>query len=73
MHYINGIYTTPINGKRSGDLFQGRYKTILIDRDSYLLDWTSFWTQLFWWVDGVSEVLSGRQNEQAAKEISYGT
>ena len=40
MHYINGSYTTHINRKwkRSGHLFQGRYKAILIDRDSYLLE-----------------------------------
>ena len=40
MHYINGSYTNYINRKRdrSGHLFQGRYKAILIDRDSYLLE-----------------------------------
>jgi len=40
MHYINGSYTNYINIKRrrSGHLFQGRYKSILIDRDSYLLE-----------------------------------
>jgi len=40
MHYINGSYTTHINRKRkrSGHLFQGRYKAILIDQDSYLLE-----------------------------------
>jgi len=40
MHYINGSYTTHINRKRkrSGHLFEGRYKAILIDRDSYLLE-----------------------------------
>jgi putative transposase len=40
MHYINGSYTTYINKKRdrSGHLFQGRYKAILIDRDNYLLE-----------------------------------
>jgi len=40
MHYINGSYTNHINIKkrRSGHLFQGRYKAILIDRDSYLLE-----------------------------------
>jgi len=39
MHFINGPYTTYINvkRKRSGHLFQGRYKAIVIDRDSYLL------------------------------------
>ena len=40
MHYINGSYTNYINRKRnrSGHLFQGRYKAILIDQDSYLLE-----------------------------------
>ena len=40
MHFINGSYTTYINKKRdrSGHLFQGRYKAILIDRDNYLLE-----------------------------------
>ncbi|NVL90057.1 MAG: transposase [Desulfobacterales bacterium] len=40
MHYINGSYTTYINikKKRSGHLFHGRYKAILVDRDSYLLE-----------------------------------
>ncbi|MDO9530020.1 MAG: transposase [Syntrophales bacterium] len=40
MHHINGSYTNHINRKRkrSGHLFQGRYKAILIDRDSYLLE-----------------------------------
>lgn len=39
MHYLNGSYTTYINvkRKRSGHLFQGRYKSIVIDKDSYLL------------------------------------
>jgi len=40
MHFINGSYTNYINKKRdrSGHLFQGRYKSILIDRDNYLLE-----------------------------------
>ncbi|MEK6937651.1 MAG: transposase [Nanoarchaeota archaeon] len=40
MHHINGSYTTYINikRKRSGHLFQGRYKAIVIDKDSYLLE-----------------------------------
>lgn len=40
MHYINSSYTNYINikRKRSGHLFQGRYKAILIDRDDYLLE-----------------------------------
>lgn len=40
MHYLNGSYTTYLNikRKRSGHLFQGRYKAILVDKDSYLLE-----------------------------------
>ena len=40
MHYLNGSYTGYINRrrKRSGHLFQGRYKSILVDADSYLLE-----------------------------------
>jgi len=38
MHYLNGAYTNHINIKRgrSGHLFQGRYKAIVVDQDSYL-------------------------------------
>jgi putative transposase len=37
MRHINGAYTTYFNvkRKRSGHLFQGRYKAILVDADSY--------------------------------------
>ena len=40
MHYLNSSYTMYINikRKRSGHLFQGRYKAILVDKDSYLLE-----------------------------------
>ena len=40
MHFINGSYTTYVNikRKRTGHLFQGRYKAILVDRDNYLLE-----------------------------------
>jgi putative transposase len=40
MHYINSAYTTYTNvkRKRSGHLFQGRYKAILVDKDTYLLE-----------------------------------
>lgn len=40
MHYINSSYTTYTNvkRKRSGHLFQGRYKAILVDKDHYLLE-----------------------------------
>lgn len=37
MHHINGAYTTYANvkRKRSGHLFQGRYKAILVEADEY--------------------------------------
>jgi len=37
MRHINGAYTTYFNTKqqRTGHLFQGRYKAILIDADAY--------------------------------------
>ena len=40
MHFLNGSYTTYVNikRKRTGHLFQGRYKAILVDRDNYLLE-----------------------------------
>lgn len=40
MQYINGSYTTYVNTKRkrSGHLFQGRYKAIIVDIDNYLLE-----------------------------------
>jgi putative transposase len=40
MHFINSSYTTYTNvkKKRNGHLFQGRYKSIVIDKDSYLLE-----------------------------------
>jgi len=39
MHYLNGSYTAFFNHRtgRSGHLFQGRYKAILVEVDSYLL------------------------------------
>jgi len=39
MHHINSSYTTYINikMKRSGHLFQGRYKAIVVDEGNYLL------------------------------------
>ena len=38
MRHLNGIYTQANNRRhgRSGHLFQGRYKGILVDRDNYL-------------------------------------
>lgn len=40
MQYINGSYTTYVNTKkkRSGHLFQGRYKAIVVYVDNYLLE-----------------------------------
>jgi putative transposase len=40
MHYINSAYTAYINikRKRSGHLFQGRYKSIVVDANNYLLE-----------------------------------
>jgi hypothetical protein len=40
MRQLNGIYTQRFNRKykRVGHLFQGRYKAILVEKDSYLLD-----------------------------------
>ncbi len=40
MHYLNGSYTTYFNLRngRSGHLFQGRYKGIVVDVDNYLLE-----------------------------------
>jgi putative transposase len=40
MRYLNGVYTQTFNLRhgRVGHLFQGRYKAILVERDSYLLE-----------------------------------
>ena len=40
MRDLNGTYTTYFNRrhKRNGHLFQGRFKSILVDKDSYLLE-----------------------------------
>ena len=39
MRHLNGVYTQAFNRRHSlvGHLFQGRFKAILVDRDSYLL------------------------------------
>jgi putative transposase len=39
MRHINGVYTQRYNRlkKTDGSLFRGRYKSILVDQDSYLL------------------------------------
>jgi REP element-mobilizing transposase RayT len=40
MRHLNGVYTQASNRrhKRSGHLFQGRFKGILVDKDAYLLE-----------------------------------
>lgn len=40
MRQLNGVYTQTSNRRhqRSGHLFQGRYKAILVDKNSYLLE-----------------------------------
>jgi len=40
MRQINGVYTQSFNRRHrlSGHLFQGRFKAVLVDRDSYLLE-----------------------------------
>jgi putative transposase len=39
MRHLNGVYTQLFNRRHGlvGDLFQGRFKAILVDTDSYLL------------------------------------
>jgi putative transposase len=39
MRHLNGVYTQRYNSRNKcdGPLFRGRYKSILIDTDSYLL------------------------------------
>ena len=40
MRHVNGVYTQAVNRRhdRSGHVYQGRYKAILVERDSYLLE-----------------------------------
>lgn len=40
MHYINGVYTQYSNRRhgRCGHVFQGRFHSVLIDRDAYFLE-----------------------------------
>jgi REP element-mobilizing transposase RayT len=40
MRQLNGVYTQTINRSRQrvGHVFQGRYKAILVEKDSYLLE-----------------------------------
>jgi putative transposase len=44
MRQLNGVYTQASNRrhKRVGHLFQGRFKTILVDSDAYLLELTRY-------------------------------
>lgn len=44
MHYINSAYTTYYNIKRHkyGHVFQGRYKSIVVDKDNYLFELTRY-------------------------------
>ncbi|MES9857122.1 MAG: transposase [Sedimenticola sp.] len=44
MRQLNGVYTQASNRRhhRVGHLFQGRYKAILVDGDSYLLELTRY-------------------------------
>ncbi|MCF6209076.1 MAG: transposase [Gammaproteobacteria bacterium] len=44
MRHLNGVYTQATNRRhaRSGHLFQGRFKGILVDKDSYLLELTRY-------------------------------
>ncbi|MEA3305532.1 MAG: transposase [Candidatus Omnitrophota bacterium] len=44
MHFINSSYTTYYNVKRkkTGHLFQGRYKSIIADKDNYFLELTRY-------------------------------
>jgi len=39
MHHVNGVFTQRYNRMRKtdGPLFRGRYKSILVDEDAYLL------------------------------------
>ncbi len=44
MHYIKGSYTTynNIRHRRTGHLFQGRFKSIVVDKDAYFLELTRY-------------------------------
>jgi len=44
MQYINTAYTVYFNRKykKNGHLFQGRYKSIVVDKDNYLLELTRY-------------------------------
>ena len=40
MRHVNGVYTQRFNRthKKDGQLFRGRYKAVVVDNDSYLLE-----------------------------------
>lgn len=44
MRHLNGVYTQASNRRhsRTGHLFQGRFKGILVDKDAYLLELTRY-------------------------------
>ena len=44
MRHLNGVYTQASNRRhgRTGHLFQGRFKGIIVDRDAYLLQLTRY-------------------------------
>ena len=44
MHYINSVYTTYYNraNRNIGHLFQGRYKSLIVDADSYFKELTKY-------------------------------
>ncbi len=44
MRHLNGVYTQATNRRhtRVGHLFQGRFKGVLVDKDSYLLELTRY-------------------------------
>lgn len=44
MRQLNGVYTQSFNRRhrRTGHVFQGRYKAILVERDAYLLELTRY-------------------------------
>ncbi len=44
MHLLNGMYTQGFNKRhsRTGHVFQGRYKSIVIEKESYLLELTRY-------------------------------
>ena len=44
MHLVNGMYTQAFNKKhtRTGHVFEGRFKSIIVEKDSYLLELTRY-------------------------------